>query len=1772
MNKLYNNRFIFIVSASILFIMILSFSAVALTKKNTTEFNDAGYIISSNKVVNFGSGTSYRYNLSEKIVFIDSEGDIIEADQSSFIHYKDGSIALLKNGAFVDLNAISEEIVPYYNITNKSMITYADGGYTIKNGSNTLSFDDILLRVTDDKYLIAGKNLKVRVPGIDELISGDYFELTFVADGIILVENEDISYQVTSADTRVYVGDKTILDLGTKNVLLDGETKLNLTQVTIDGNENITIVPEGEIESEESNGSGGSGSGEGDGTGSGSGNQSTAEPTPTDNEVSVELVSLSTDTQGIVGVFQINNQDKIKGDLNVTLTNVKTNDVINATPNIDSTGKMTVLVNDLATDTSYMLSISENYRGEDTEYFQRVITTESYGITLKKVMVTESEINYDVIFSDEADLSPVRVELYDNDGNLVTKYVEGNLVEQGYRDNITRDNNHISFTNLDSNSTYTLKITKISIYSNDDGFDKKTVKTLKAKPYDNVDSVIASVSYDGTSVFTLTVKGIKDKDSSVTKYTYYIYQVPDAENPNELALVGEPIESNNSTISLAVGEHEIQANRNYRYKAVVEYNDNEKVREVETKMSDKFISTGASVTFKLDDERTSFNTIDGSITLEDPDCTVPMPGRTGCDAPNNTTVSYYLNGVKRYKAVTFAPTADQSIFVVSDFSINGLAANTKYTMELNGNMIIESVTIPNTMIGSQFEATTTGIPTLKVVNKSDAISNYETPINVTLSLESNSSDTLFIDQVKTMKVKLYALDASNNRTQIGNIVNMTSDEIKLQLYNNDYEMTNKFFGINNMDELVNLIEDESGYAFPNYLIEFTDAYDVVLAEVTEESNNIPIDDNEVNTSISKSYLLEYYAIKKEATTAKVSAVYNRELTTQVEGLDGSTVVGYKINASIYVDDILRQYYGVTGADNTVNWDYVYYIYDEEDNLVYTSNKTKSTTHTFYLDDETIENYDRGNEYYFGFQIIMSDGVYPSSQVIALGEDGTQIFNPVKENPYIVMATWSSSISTITYMYKITNDVDEALYGNNIYIYDQENNLIDTEEISKSDAMQYVTFKDLTGGNTYKIMYNKINTALDEGYSLSSKGSFIFDTYYDINSDYTLKYSDSGNQLGVAITDYTMLNRGLAYDVKLSSGSKSSNYVFTKKDLVQCTDIAVDNCLVINYSELEQYQGANTTVEVDAYYENGLIGLNQESKYYVFKSDDNVTYLAVSPTGAFRTNSTNADGLYTYEYTTDENANITIKNHINNYSWSNYLTSANTKLSFTTGGVVYGSFGSFNPKVAKQVALTSDNKNFFFSSIIPMVQTGAVRSINEVNISVTPSGLTSSIVQNEFKSGDYKVYVDLYKDDTLTNPVTLAANLDLDDLNKSLSFNFKTLIPDHTYYYQVYAYILNSNGEYVRTELYDYRSDGVFEVRQKSTSTLSASEILSNVDVAYTSTNIPVTYTSRNLEFTTTLLNIKNYKLVYEVTNSNGDNLFADKTVEEISSTINFTYDLDDTFVFGNAGYKLKVTAITTDVNASELVLYDGNLNSHLKGNASINELRDPTFSISNKSSFVPNGENKYAIRFRVGISDPDLVIKLGQYYVKVVDDYRNSYTPNGLTVDGNGYAKFDLASNPNPELTYKNLDPNSYYTIEVKTSVFENNASLDNKNFDISGYDYVETDGEYNLSLGSGSLSVDNKVLTVDYNGASNLAKITRVTATVRKSNALVGTYDFTGSDIFELNTQNNRWKMTLDLSSGATELNNNDQIRLVVRYYANNLSGVEGLVGTVTYANYSNE
>ena len=1804
MNKLYKGNFLFIVGLSILFIMVLSFTSIALTKKNRAVFDSAGYILSSNKKVDFANGTEYRMNLDKRVVFNNVKGKQKEVEVTSFIHYDGGNIALLTTGSFVDLKNMTKDIVPFYNITRKSIIKYKSGGYTIQNGEDELYFEDILVRISPVKYMVAGKDISVSIPGIDKPIEGQYFEITYIADGIVLIENDEHSYQVTAEDTKVKVGDA-VIDLGSKNVSRDGEILLNMSQITIDGSENIDIVSPDEKKKNKDNESKEESTQQSSKRQSESRTQSTrqresntqsqskqeekesAESTSNGSggsgnaivstDPSIDLVSLDVGTKDVTGVFQVNNSEKIKGDLSVTVTNLKTNETSTPIYSLTSSGYLSVYTDGLTTNSDYSISIKGKSKDNvEVEFFQRTFATEDYDLSLKKVMVSDSEIDYKVIFGDDTKVVSANVTLYDKAGMQV-----------GEEKTVTRTANEALFNNLTANTAYTIKVNSFKVGNTtyiSEGISKD-VMTLKKTPKIGAANIDTD---DNNSKIIMNLEDITDS-SSITGYEFRIYKY-DANGENgKGALVGT-IHSTSPSAKVDIGSEDvvndgvvstIDRASNYVYQATVEYNDNEKIREILSPVSGNFFVGNAVIKFTIDNDASSFNKLVGTVEMTDQYCTVPIPGRSGCNLENTFTISYVVDGLTKYQSITFEETEEAGVYK-SNFEITGLKAKTQYVLQVNGDAYVQDenknpILQHSIQIGKQFLTTTKGTESLVISSKTGSPSTYEAPISKIITLTSSSENENYIDNVKYMKMTLYAIDAANERHLVGNTVVL--DEVAIKgLYKQDKEITNVNFNIANMDSLVELITDSTNWAYSNYVIVFSDAYDRAFeADGTNNGNNFPIENPEVKVSIDKSYLLAYYASKEEAASASITVITNKDLEHPKSELNNDIEVGYTIDANVPVENALRQYYGITG--NSVNWNYVYYIYDKHGNEVYKITNSKSKSQTFYLNDN-IDGFERGNKYRFGFQIVTDDTVYPSQILTPLRKTGinpstgqeeyVDYVAPLKQDPTFVYAIWNSDVNSMTLTYKITNDVDNAFYNNNLYFYSKDDTeLVSTAAVNKGTDYQTTKFTGLAAGSTYRIKYYQSDNTKDEGdpYNIRQIGNIIFPGKVNLTSDYSLQYSDVGNNLGIVINDARMVERGAVYNITVTKENSdlAKTFLFQRKDLVDCQESGEKNCLVVDYADLEEFIGANNTVDVVAYYENGVTGLNVAADYYVLKDAAEQKYIQVNKTGVPKFGENTPGGMYYYERGTNT---ITLKNALD----GNSLVDTNTPLTLNyvimLGGTNIDGKGTYNPKQIVNLDMNCEDKNFYFSGIVPSAKTKVTSKINSVTLGVDLYGLTENIIRNEFKDDDRKITIELYNDNTYTNPVSVSKEIDINNINDRLDFEFTNLQPDTTYYYKIFANI-NSKSGYKKTELYDYQTDGSLVIKEKTASTLSKEKILDNVDTTFKS----IGYNQDRVgTIITNLKDADGYTLKYTLENENNNKLLDNYVPEHNGDNVEVS--LDENFVFGKGDYNLVITAVTDDENKYELELYNEPFIPHIEGDNSVKELRIPTLDLDNVETYISTnestGKKSYSLRFNAAVLDPDYVMDSAKYYISLVNVANTSdyITPVGYTLESDGSIKVDINDIANPQLVYNELKVKTTYIITLKTTAKRNNASSENITQQVVKSSTIATGNTYNVELGSGKLSVDNNKLTVEYTNAKNLRNINKIDITVLKD-GIFGSYTIVGDNIDFENGE--KWKLHIDLTAATGSLTAEDDIDLIVKYYADDLDGVNGEVDTITYSNKDN-
>ncbi len=1747
MKKIGGKSFWIILSISIVTLIILTVGVIFLTRENSKEFYSAGYIISSSTTksdkIYFKDNTVYKENVFNEYVFKDTDNNEVSTDKNNFIHYLDNSLSFMKKGVILDLDNINTSLIPYYNITDKSIIKYNNGGYYIENADKTLIFGNFLGKITDNKYIVVGKDIKVKLAGSNEAISGDYFEILFVEDGVVKIENQEGSYQTVSDGSTIYIGEKIKIDLGEKNVYLENNNKLSLNEMTIDGNENIDITPsDNKVKKDDENKENQSGeattpggntgtdqSGNAPSTDNAGDNQTggedstTKEPTSVvKKEVSIDLISGKTTIDSIEASFQIiDTADFIKGNLILTLVNTDTGKTVYQKTLVNTSDIQNVSISSLPSDSNYVMTISEENNTTGIQYFKKIFKTESLDISLIREYVTTNTLSYSIDFS-SSDVKSLKISLYDGETQVGDTQTINNT-----KDNI------VVFEGLTNNTTYNVVVDSV-ILNNLNYASVYTIKTsditLKERP--KLGEISVKVSDDGKD-FTLLMDKPEDIDNSITKYIYEIYK---AEDITEEGIKGDPVHSFTSDKlkdqKLKLGENNILSNIDYRFKVVVEYYDNYKYNQIETAFSNYFQVLGKpTISFELNEEETTFNTIVGTVTINDEGCTVPNTGRTCFDKANNFKIKYYgPDKVKKdINNVTFDPNT-----MTYNLKLGGLLEDKVYTFEVyadidmqNGEGLQEGMYIGN------FVASTKGTKALKMQNWKTNNYTFENPISVSTELISTDPEDKSVDKINSITFNLYNGNIKNSiiPEPIGTFT--TEGNIKELYYNKEFTLTSTMFGIESLDKLREL---SGGKLLKEYTIEVADAYDEA------HKNQFTILDNTYVYKTPSILLLEDEVSTPEILVEEITNIMTKSGEYEVsydKELDDDTIRGYKVTA-VYDKDKINSV--LKTVDNPIR-SVEFKVYNKKGTVIDT--KTLPTIGTdnnvvyFFLGNGTSnevvdKDMRRGNSYKFSYVINIdtdndgkADNKYPSNL------PASKMYNANKEKPKFKMYIDTSTKDSITYKYLVT-DIDNTLVKdpdtNNYLLYYSINEETEyTSPLNIDGNWNDITFSNLKSEDIYTISYNS-SPLKDSEAIKNTLNKFYFDGYHDgksANLSYKLEYGNFDNRLKIIVNESDFLNRVSAYHLTLTAGDQKYEKVYTdfsQSDIESCNE---QKCFIVDYADISSFKGKNIKVNLTAFYDTGYIGFSQKSKIsnyftnlsladsqnaetigFLYQDNSNTVpgkylYIKSNGTNVVFENSPKPIGILSSNITKNNNTwKITTNNmiDIDKNTFVPFGTITNTTDNFfpVQSGIYETKIKYINLKVLDTVSLTSDNNDFKFTSITPKVSSKVTPLINGgvfgINLSVDEETLNSDFIKTD---GKYIFYVDIYKETVceedneeceVTEEHIKEIKTDYESLSEVV---INGLDPDTKYIYKISA-DMNKNGTKEKTPLFDYNKAGYVEYKN-SFKTLSKNEVLKELNVTVSHQIGETTYSSRKLNITVGLKTNINFDILYEIYDIN-EELKYTKTIKNTDFNIKgnniSAKESEDIsgkeFVFGPEYYTLKIYAVTTDLN-KKLELY----NDKIKQVASsiyidVPELVNPLITVNNQEAIINKDGSTYShsIKYKITVKDTHRVIEDGKYTIELQNSsYKNACSNTNdciVEVDiKNNTCKFkngqacSVLSNTNNgqviEVSFENLKANTEYVIYASANTYRNNVSLSEEKK--TGFVYARksqfTKSDLGFSLGS---------------------------------------------------------------------------------------------------------
>jgi len=1073
MKKLFSGKFLIIIAACLLVLIGLGVLSFYLFDDAEATFVKSGYVLNplseASEKYFFNKDTGYRKNLSSMVEFTDIDKNEVSILADSFLHYDDESMSFLKNGAILDLDSIDGEgAVKFYNITNASIIERNDNKYLIRSKNGDINIDNFIGRINDNKYIIVG-DLQLKLTGNTNVIEGEYFEIVYIEEGVVNIENKDVKYQVMADGTTIRVGTDLVIDLGNKKITVDDEDIMSITAITIDGNENVEIIPTVSVEEKpDGDGLGDNGTGTGGGTGTGDGNGQAGEgqggtgqtgrPVENEKEILITLKDATIGSTNIGVMFDIANAS-LDDTFSLQVVNLNTGRTVDMVASVIS--DVEIKVNLLTPNTKYLFTVVNNK--DNNKYFQKIFETAGFGIKLEKAYATSDTLAYKVLIDEGTDITNATLSLYKYNEEtkqnevVTTEYFDSDAGEIVSIPKITKistvDGNiegeyEVIYDGLDSDTIYTAVLDEFSVASSNfkDIYNiTLTSMTLKKTPEFTKMEVETNA---GAGEFELSVGVVNDPDNAIVKYTYMIYD----EFTNELAI--DPVVKNNASplvVKIGEGDNRLSNDTNYYYKVIIEYFDNEKYIEYITTSDITFMmGNDPYVTVVPNEDIISYDKIGGTIYLTDNSCLVSSPGRERCDAESTAVlviseVNSTDGSMKQIynKSIEFMMQEDVLMY---DFVIDGLREGTTYNVVvkavLNNDAKGKLFTIKSTDESIDDIETKTLASLMVNWNTEDYPSDSEHVVNVgsqfVADVENNEGDLSLEETASSIKSVVLRLYEGVYSSGLGRPIaektykNTEEFNIKEAFYDNMFSVTSDGVFELTLDALKAL--NSEGKLLEYYTVAINAYYDDGGTKTIKLTNNI------ISYEINKFLLLDNIDTPK----MEVTEIFHRNEQSRFSYLSNlGTVIGYKMSAAFdragllqnqmvpqrihfYVYNEKKQKVNFLVENNNGELELVNsYIAELEESNFFEKKIYINYGTDYYNTDASMS---RGNRYYIGYEIeVLNEGNVEMYPQVGPGKfENYQFISTEKETPLLKMYISKSTATDITYVYNIV-DPDNALY-------------------------------------------------------------------------------------------------------------------------------------------------------------------------------------------------------------------------------------------------------------------------------------------------------------------------------------------------------------------------------------------------------------------------------------------------------------------------------------------------------------------------------------------------------------------------------------------------------------------------------------------------------------------------------------------------------------------------------------------------------------------------
>ena len=1548
---------------------------------NTFTFDGYAIYLSPNsikaEVVPFKNGKQYAFKkYGNKISVESNEGDVF-VEENAVIHYQNGNFVVLKNVVGLDLDKIDDEVILYYNLFKNTEVKHnkTTNDYYVEGVDQKTTFNKMLIRIEENKYLLAGDNIRVILFDEQVIDFGKYVYFEYVNGSIVKLYNNDKYYQTLAGDSQVVV-DNLKIDLKSKIVSKDNKAKITLSNLVIDMDGNIDVITEEAIvdkaKVEKPN----------------IGQDVINGPTPTDNEgnnggsisgedETNEDEKVNNKTYYKEPVFHVTSLDvtAMKIDANVEIVDedellinpVKFSIVENADAKVvyeeelvDGNLNAYISYPNLKPDTEYTLYGKASYKVDEVtlekSFVSKIFRTEALGVSFRKSYVTKDSIVVDLYKESYSKVSSVTIGIYDENGNLLD-YKNVDLLDK------TKNKYEIEFPDLSSNTKYIVKM--YDILSGgvivDDGFSQvQTIKTLKKAPK------IEDLTYRVNKVdaaFELNVSKVIDEDYGVYNYRYEIFDTRQDLNTDTPILSIDQKQLGPMTV--VVDDAKIHRGVAYTYRLIVEFNDNEKTVEYFKNLGTVMQLDGVEFpTVRWEETSVTWEQINGAIVIDDPSGTLQ----------SNVYRVVYKDSVNMYTTKTIITETPQNVLPIA---VNYLRANETYTFDVYANINLQdgNPTVSQSYIGSVNVQTKSPKSLQATFAKNES---YSDVFSLQFSLvDANENASFEASTLTVLNFTLYQGTTTDGKVEVAKKkIDLNDDEyvstLKQMFYDDSATINANFFDA-----------DDSDFHQKTYTLVVDGAYDYT----GYDSNIIPIENNvfqfEVNNYIPDIPDPDSVQVTTRLILNKFASSFGFEYD---EGLDANTIIGVNAIASYDNNSGTGKYiiyHTWVKNPNTGEYEMIEELdkkvfFNEDGTLSSTNIPVLNGTANDVVDRDAIR---RGNEYYISYEAYLDmdydgevDTIYPKS----IDENVVLKSEELKIRKQLAVFTLYPSLSGSDYMtwrYKYI-DYDSVLANNNLYGYINANSSPSSSpEISLNADYQSATFTGLSKGKTLTIRKAEKTLKTDEPVYRTLTSQYFYGYNATIALSYTVESEDNVITLTINNNNSTtneLINSISSVDVVVEPVNASDRARLGVKTLENVR--LKNNKVVIDYFDISEYYNVDVSIKLVANYDSGEIGYDYESPKIALQ---NGTYSGV---GSYYTFS----GQFLTQVS--EVYRNTLQMTFNPYSKTLSLTNNNNKtinlpIDIDQTGVIYDD----NNLIAKNIRsgnLSSSNNRVKFSHIIP----GISLLNDDDHIDITPllTGVYVNADITNYQSTtiqDDLIYFELYQIDTNGTGAQYLGSLSHTISEFENPILIDNLIHKTNYYIKVYANVLNP-------ETNTYEKQYLYDMDQQAVGCIYNFHTLSDVGIK----NIKVrfvanSYTDKKLSIDYELENVIGFNYIkyelykqtsngYERVNINIPN--STNFFKEMHLEISASPSLANEIVYSGK-YRLVISAYGEYTSNGEV--HGLSLGSNSK-NFEVPKYEQPHIGIT-------AGKSEGEIYFRVTITDKSHVINNDVYSVRLLDSNNN---------------------------------------------------------------------------------------------------------------------------------------------------------------------------------------